>query len=236
MSRIISKATPFPANYLFTPMSPLPTKIPTDTWVSATWDDYIQISQDPVYVKSKGYYDNGQMRIETVGVGPDHASINTLIIFAINLFCTVTGIPLQGLTNCSYCKPGIRECQPDISYYIGERVQLTPQGSAIADLNAVAPPDLAIEIADTSLNDDLGQKRLLYEDMEIPEYWVIDVEHSRVIAFAIASGGSKRITESQVLPGLNIAILREALEMSRQLDQTQIGAWLLRQFQLSSQR
>ena len=212
-------------------MSKLQTKLPTDTWVTASWDEYIRTIEDPVYTKAKGYYYNGQMRIEAMGVGPDHASDNNIFAFAVTLFCTLNRITLKGLINCSYRKTGVRECQPDISYYVGERVKLAPQGSSIVDLDALATPDLAIEIADTSLNDDLGQKRLLYEDMEIPEYWVVDVENTRIVAFQIVKSGSRRITESQVLPGLAIAVLREALEMSRTMDQSQGGAWLMGQFQ-----
>jgi Uma2 family endonuclease len=212
-------------------MSQLQTKLPTDTWVTATWDEYIQAIEAPAYAKAKGYYYNGQMRIEAMGVGSDHASDNGIIYFAVTLFCTLKRIPLKGLINCSYRKTSVRECQPDVSYYIGERVQLAPQGSSIADLDTIAPPDIAIEIADSSLNDDLGQKRLLYEDMEIPEYWVVDVENTRIVAFQIVKSGSRRITESQVLPGLAISVLREALEMSRQMDQAQVGAWLMAQFQ-----
>ncbi len=212
-------------------MSQLQTKLPTDVWITATWDEYIQVVEDPVYTKAKGYYYNGQMRIEAMGVGPDHARDNGIIYFAITLFCTINRIPLQGLINCSYRKTGVRECQPDVSYYVGERVQLSPQGSSIVDLDTISPPDLAIEIADTSLNDDLGQKRLLYEDMEIREYWVVDVENTRIVAFEIVKNGSRRISESQVLSGLAISVLRDALEMSRAMDQAQVGAWLMARFQ-----
>jgi hypothetical protein len=93
-------------------------------------------TEDPAYAKAKGYYYNGQMRIETMGVGPDRASDNTILVFAVNLFCTLKGIPLKGLTNCSYRKPGVRESQPDISYYIGARAKLAPQGSSIVNLNS----------------------------------------------------------------------------------------------------
>jgi Uma2 family endonuclease len=212
-------------------MSQLQTKLPTDVWITATWDEYIQVVEDPVYTKAKGYYYNGQMRIEAMGVGPDHARDNGIIYFAITLFCTINRIPLQGLINCSYRKTGVRECQPDVSYYVGERVQLSPQGSSIVDLDTISPPDLAIEIADTSLNDDLGQKRLLYEDMEIREYWVVDVENTRIVAFEIVKNGSRRISESQVLSGLAISVLRDALAMSRAMDQAQVGAWLMARFQ-----
>ena len=97
-------------------------------------------------------------------------------------------------------------------------------------MDTIAPPDIAIEIADTSLNDDLGQKRLLYEDMEIPEYWIVDVENIRIVAFQIVKNGSRRITDSQVLPGLAISVLREALQMNRTMDQAQVGSWLMEKF------
>jgi hypothetical protein len=40
-------------------MSELQTKFPTDTWVVAIWDEYIQAIEDPAYEKAKGYYHNG---------------------------------------------------------------------------------------------------------------------------------------------------------------------------------
>ncbi|ELS32676.1 MULTISPECIES: hypothetical protein [Pseudanabaena] len=57
----------------------------------------------------------------------------------------------KGYTNCSYRKVGICECQPDISYYVGDRTQKAPQSSAIVDLDESLSPDIVIEIADTSL-------------------------------------------------------------------------------------
>lgn len=125
----------------------------------------------------------------------------------------------------------MRECQPDASYYIGERAQLVPQGSAVVDLDSYLPPDLVIEVANTSLSDDLGPKRLLYEELEVAEYWVVDVQNAQLMAFAVAGGGSRRITSSQILPGLAMSLLEEALWRSREVDQTQVGAWLLQQFQ-----
>jgi Uma2 family endonuclease len=216
-------------------MSQLKAKLQTDTWVVATWDEYIQMIEDPAYKRARGYYRNGQMRIETMPVEPDPASDNTIITFAVNLFCTIKSISLTGLTNCSYRKTGIRESQPDVSYYIGEKAQLAPTGTSIANLDDVPPPDLAIEIADTSLSDDIGEKRLLYEELNVGEYWVIDVQKVQIIAFEIiGNNGSRRITQSQVLPGLEIALLQEALVRSRDADQAQVGAWLLSQFQQSS--
>lgn len=141
--------------------------------------------------------------------------------------------------NCSYRKTGIREAQPDASYYVGdaalqplhERATLAPQGSTITNLDETPAPDLAIEVADSSLDADLGKKRLLYEEMAIAEYWVVDVENAQIVAFQIASNGSRRIDQSQVLPGLEMAVLCEAMIRRRQLDDSQGVAWLLSTFQ-----
>jgi Uma2 family endonuclease len=212
-------------------MSTIKPKIVTDQWVTATWEEYIQIVDDPAYEKAKGYYHNGQMRIEIAALGHDHASDNTIVSFVINLFAGIRGIPVKGLKNCTFRKTGVRDCQPDISYYIGERIQIVPRGTNIISLDTYQPPDLAIELGKTTIADDLGRKRILYEDLEIPEYWVVDVEQAQITAFSIADSGSRRITQSQVLPGFSISILEEALQRNLQGDQSQVVAWLLTQLQ-----
>ena len=207
-------------------------KVTTDTWVAASWDEFIQIIENPTYQKAKGYYYNGKMKIETMPVGCDRASQHGIMTFAINLFCTLKSIPHRGLVNCSYRQTGVLEAQPDTSYYLGEKVQSAPTGTSIVELAQSSPPNLAIEIADTIVSDHKGEKRLLYEELKVDEYWVVDVQKAEILAFEIlADGGSRRIYQSQALPGLAISLLEEALERSRQPDQAQVGTWLLTQFQ-----
>lgn len=209
-------------------MSELQTKLLTNTWVDCPWDEFIQVIEDPAYEKAKCYYHNGQLRLEMSPVGPDHADDNGIVVILINLFGIAKAIPMRLRVNCSYRKPGVREAQPDASYYIGERVNLAPTGSSVVNLDNNAPPDLAIEIADTSLADDLGAKRILYEDLAVAEYWVVDVKKAQIIAFKIiANGGSQRISESNVLPGLAIALLEEGLRQSREIDNTSVASWFL---------
>jgi len=213
-------------------MSSLSTKLLTDTWVVASWNEFIQTIENPDYQKAKGYYYNGKMRIEAMGVGPDHAKDNAIIAVVVPLFAAIKNILLNGLDNCSYRKPGVLECQPDISYYVGERAELAPTGSAIVNLDVTPPPDIAIEIADTSLSDDKGEKRLLYEEVKVGEYWIVDVQKPEIFAFEIIpTGGSRRIIQSQILPGLEMALLEETLRRSRQMPHSQVVAWLLTQFQ-----
>ncbi len=219
-------------------MVQLQEKLITNTWVKADWNAYINTIESPDRAKSCGYYYNGYMRIEDMPTGADHSRYHIIMAFAINLLCTIEGIAINGLDNCSYRKTGIRECQPDLSYYCGERARLAPKGTSIVNLDEQNTPDLVIEIANTTINDDLGAKRLLYEEMGVAEYWIVDVQNTLIYAFAIIVGeasplenrGSRRIDTSLVLPQLAIATITEALNRSKEADQSQIGQWLMGEF------
>ena len=211
-------------------MNELQIKLPTNTWVVASWEQYVQAIEDPAYEKAKSYYYNGQLRIEMTPLGHDHSRDHTIILFAVNLFATIKGINLNGMDNCTFRKTGVKDCQPDVAYYLGENADVIRWGTSIIDLDSYPPPDLVIEVANTSLADDKGEKRLLYEDLNVTEYWIVDVQNVEIIAFAIADGGSRRITQSQVLP-LTISLLEEALHRARQMNQAQVGAWLLAKMQ-----
>ncbi|MEH2363902.1 Uma2 family endonuclease [Nostoc sp.] len=212
-------------------MSETQTQLPTDTWIYASWQKYEQAIANLLNEKAKSYYYKGHMRLEMAPVSFDHGQDHVVIIFAVTLFATLKGIQARGLDTTTFRKTGVQDCQPDVAYYLRERAQVIPAGTGIVKLDRYPAPDLVIEIAKTSLLDDLGTKRSLYEELGVAEYWVVDVQNAQIIAYAIADQGSKRIRESQVLPGLAIAILEEALRRSREMSQSEVGTWLLSQFQ-----
>ena len=212
-------------------MSQLQVKLLTDTWVNATWDEYLQAISDPAYEKAKGYYHNGHMRLEMSPLGNPHSRDHFIAIAAISLFASVRGIDLDGHDNCTYRKTGCEEAQPDVSFYLGSNAEVVPWDATIIDLDCYPPPDLVIEVAFSSLADDKGEKRLLYESLGVREYWIVDVQNAEIIAFAIANRGSRRIEQSGVLAGLEIALLEEALRRSRQVNHGKVSAWFLSQFQ-----
>jgi Uma2 family endonuclease len=208
-----------------------PTQSIINTWISATWDEYLENVENPIYEKAKGYYYNSEYRIEMTPIGNDHSLDHSIINYAVYLYSTLQNISLTCRDNCSYRKPKVFEVQPDLSCYVGKKANVIPYGTGIVDLNQYPAPDLVIEISNTSLADDLGNKRLLYEDLGITEYWIVDVQNVQVVAFKIISNGSQRIQESEVLSGLKISILTEALQRSRKSNHTEVGNWLLQQFQ-----
>ena len=130
----------------------------------------------------------------------------------------------------SYRKTEIRECQPDSSFYLGKVANIPTRSNQPIDLNQYAPPTLVIEIAATSLSDDLGFKRLLYERVGVHEYWVINTNNSDVIAFEIIDGGSREIEISNVLSGLEISLVKTTLEQSKNADDGEVNRWLIKLF------
>ncbi|MFS8890960.1 Uma2 family endonuclease, partial [Synechococcus sp. R55.2] len=61
---------------------------------------------------------------------------------------------------------------------------------------------------------------------------VIDVKGRRVFAFGLAEGGQYRaIAQSQVLSGLKIDLLEQALERLAEETNTAAANWLLQQLQ-----
>jgi Uma2 family endonuclease len=212
-------------------MTLLQVQTPLNTWQLVPWEEFVKIADDPASSKLKGYYYSGHMRFEPMSTGADHSKDHALIVFALSFFVAHQGISATGHDCCSYRKPGVDEFQPDISYYVGESVDAIPWGTRVVDLGQYPIPNLVIEISDTSLADDLGAKRFQYEGLGIPEYWIVNVQAMKILGFAHASDGSIRhIRESQVLPGLKLEFLEQALQRSRQENQSATTAWLMEQF------
>lgn len=202
-------------------------EIVTDAWLKTSWEEFITLTQDPTYANGKFYYDQGCIRIEMTPIGPIHSRDNSVVSKVISLFAAIKRIQIIEFTNCSFRKTGERESQPDISCYIGSELRLPPRNDSPVDLDRFDPPTLVIEIASTTLSDDLGQKRLLYERLGVREYWVVDAKAGVVIALAIANGHSGQIQVSQVLPDLQISVVEEALHRSQTQDDGEIMRWLL---------
>jgi Uma2 family endonuclease len=202
----------------------------TDAWVAATWEDFLAITDRPEWENARCYYDAGWMRVETMPIGFAHARDNSLLAAVVSLYGTLKNLPFLSITNGSFQKAGERECQPDLAFYVGLELPAIPRSNTPVDVDCYGAPTLAIEIASTSLSDDLGQKRLLYERLGVQEYWVVNVEAAMVIAFAIANGGSHQIQHSVVLADLAISVVEEALRRSQTDDDGAVNRWLLQQF------
>jgi len=205
----------------------------TDTWVKASWEEFITLAENPTYGDGRFYYHQGLIRIEMSLLGSRQGRQNSIISKAVSLFATIKNIRIIEFAHTSFRKAGIGEFQPDLAFYIGSGLRVPPQTDAPIDLDLFDPPTLVVEIGASSISDELGRKRLLYEESGVQEYWVDDVNIGEVIAFAIADGRSGRIRESEVLPGLATALVEEALKRSQTEDDRKINLWLLHTFSQS---
>lgn len=198
-----------------------------DTWIPATWEEFVAIADLPEYAKSRAYFDQGQMRIEMAPIGANHAHQNSIVATVITVFAALRNLRIVSLTNCSFRKTSERECQPDLAFYLGDEFQLPPQNNSPINVELFGAPTLAVEIGASSLSDDLGAKRLLYERLGVAEYWVVDVAQQHIIAFSVAEGRSGQIQTSEVLPGLELSLVNEALVKTQSDDDGAITRWLM---------
>ena len=206
-------------------------RILTDAWVKASWEEFLELVRDPAYDKGSAYFDAGEMRIEMPSLGAGHSRQNGVVWNVITLFIAAREIDITSYVNASFEKVGEREFQPDAAFYIGEGAKyLPPQNNSPVSVNLFGPPTLIVEVGSSSLEDDLGRKRLLYERVGVKEYWVVGVKDKKVIAFSIEDGRSGQIRASVVLPGLDMELVEEALRRSQSESDGAIVRWLMKSF------
>ncbi len=93
--------------------------------------------------------------------------------------------------------------EPDVAYVRAERVELVGQGSMRG------APDIAVEVVSReSRHRDYDEKRRLYEQSAVFEYWIIDPLQQRVEFLVLEGGGyqlarleENRLFRSRALPG-----------------------------------
>ncbi|NES87417.1 MAG: Uma2 family endonuclease, partial [Moorea sp. SIO2B7] len=119
--------------------------------------------------------------------GINHAPLSdlfTMLLFA--WFVQHTDQILNTFSGCLLEKPQKRSGAPDLVVYLGEDYPKWQQGeSRYINLDKWRVPNLVGEISDTTLSTDLDEKKHLYADLGIREYWVIDVQAKRVFAFQL---------------------------------------------------
>lgn len=203
----------------------------TDTWWGkVSWEEFIALAENPAYADGRFYYHQGLLRIEMSPLGPRHGRQSSIISKAVSLFATIKNIRIVEFANTSFRNAGVGEFQPDLAFYIGSGLRVPPQTDEPIDLQEFDPPTLVVELGGVTVSDELGRKRLMYEESGVQEYWVNDLNIGEVVAFAIAQGRSGRVWESLVLPGLTINLVEEAIKRSLIEDDTKINLWLLKTF------
>jgi Uma2 family endonuclease len=198
----------------------------------SNWEEYLTYRNYYPDDKIKLYFIDSKLLIEMGKECINHASINQLFTLLIGFWLSQQ--PEQNyslLGGCLLEKPNKKSGAPDLVLYIGEDYpQWEPGTRRYINLDKYRTPDLVGEISDTTLAIDLDEKKHLYADLGIKEYWVIDVQAKRIFAFELEENGKYKIIENSViLEGLAISLLEEALSRLETESNGMVANWFLQQ-------
>jgi Uma2 family endonuclease len=137
-----------------------------------TVDDFLLLDKNGAFdgygktelIGGEIYYMNAQHR--------PHARMKGLLYQDLSNQLRTIGSELTALTEVTIAIPPHSAPEPDIV------LTSEPDGEGPVPLASVA---LIVEVADTTLEYDLGPKALLYAQNGIPEYWVVDVQNKLII-------------------------------------------------------
>jgi Uma2 family endonuclease len=201
-------------------------------WQSASWKDYEQYRDALDPDQFRLFFDRGNLLVTEMGwEGIDHAAICDLFTLILGFwFGLHSEQTASSLGRCLLEKAKKQSGAPDLVLYLGDDYPKWQPGEARRiDLNKWRVPDLVGEISDTTLTTDLDEKKQLYADLGIAEYWVIDVRGQRVFAFSLQDGKYKTCEQSQILAGLPISLLEETLVRLSKGSNISAAAWFNQQ-------
>lgn len=205
---------------------------PKQQWQRATWEDYEALRDDDKGDRCKLFFDNQHLWIDMGAEGINHARFGDLFAMVLAFWAAkFPNVKLNTFGGCQIEKRGLRAVAPDIVVYVGEDVPTWKIGqSRFIDLAKWRSPDLVGEISDTTLAINLDEKKRIYAELGIAEYWVIDVRAFRIFAFRLDEFGVYQQCEiSQVLPNLAIALLEQTVELLATKTNTEAAIWFSQQ-------
>jgi Uma2 family endonuclease len=203
-------------------------------WQAATWADYLDYCDRSTPERARIFFNQGYLFIEMGTEGINHAWFSDL--FTALFFIWFNRNPTQTYDSFGRClleKPEQRAASPDLVLYIGADSPRWQAGEPRRiNLNQWRVPDLVGEVGDTTIATDLDEKKLLYAALGIPEYWVVDVEALRVIAFRLQPDGKyEQCADSTALNGLAIATLDQTLIQLSQGSSSSALSWFAQKIQ-----
>ncbi|HEY9849596.1 MAG TPA: Uma2 family endonuclease [Leptolyngbyaceae cyanobacterium] len=202
-------------------------------WKPATWEDYLVYRDDRTNNRMRLFFHINRLLVIDMGwEGINHAIINELFTLIFGFWFIQRPEQIYSLLGgCLLEKAPKQSGAPDLVLYLGDDYPRWQEGEPRRiDLNRWRVPNLIGEVSDTTLATDLDEKKKLYADLGIPEYWVIDVQGLRVFAFQLQSNGIyQQCDTSLALEGLPIALLEETLARLKEGTNGSAAAWFAQQ-------
>ena len=172
-----------------------------------SWDDYDYLLEglaDRPGLRIS--YDCG--RLEIVSPLQEHGQYECLVEDLALIFCEAFRIQLQKYGRTTWRRKALSKgAEPDASFYI-KNAQRTI-GKKIS-LEADPPPDIIVEIDVTRSS---RSKLSIYAAFGVPEVWRYDGKTCRL--YWRLENDYKETQVSRFLPGLTVALIAEAIEVSK---------------------
>jgi Uma2 family endonuclease len=202
------------------------TKAPA--WQIMTWLEYEQWREQSTDRQAQWYFNLDRFLVRDMGWD---AEVKDLFILLISLWYMMH--PEQTARSMSgglLEKPGLQAAAPDLLLYVGPDAPQWRDGEPRRiDLGQWRVPNLVGEVADTTLASDLDEMKQIYAAMNVPEYWVVDVQGRRVLMFELVTGKYQQIDESRIMPGVTADLLKAALAQWAAGNGVAIGNWFMTQ-------
>ncbi|MEL6383758.1 MAG: Uma2 family endonuclease [Cyanobacteria bacterium J06626_18] len=208
-----------------------PSELPQ--WYVATWADYDEWVQTTEADHFRIFFNQGRLFVDMGWEGVDHARFRGLLamLFFAWFSRQQPGQAFDCLGGCILEKPEQRAASPDEVLYIGsDAPRWQPGEPRRVNLQQWRVPDLVCEVGDTTLATDLDEKKQIYAALEIPEYWVIDVQAARVMAFRLSAEGIyQQQGVSEALPGLAMTLVEQAFKRLTAESNGTVAQWFAQQ-------
>jgi Uma2 family endonuclease len=187
------------------------------------WDTYQNLIKDlESQPGTRLTYDNGTLEI-TMPL-PPHERFKRLLGRFVEVMTEELAIEVYSLGSTTWGRKDLQKgLEPDECYYIQN--EFAVRGKDTIDLELDPPPDLAIEIDNTSSS---LNRMGIYAALEIPEIWRFDsLAHSKNSqqAFTIlqlVNSDYQNCTDSMVLPLFNDIALMSFLDLSQTMGETSL--------------
>lgn len=211
-------------------LKPISTDLPQ--WQRGTWEDYLNLLESPAAEDWKFFFNQGYILTDMGAEGINHSKYCDLLTLIFGFwFIKYPEQKAQSMSNCTLCRTGQQGASPDKVLYLGEGIPQWQEGEPRRiDVEQWRVPDLVGEVGDTTLATDLDEKKRLYAEMGVPEYWVIDVRGDRIFMFRLQEDQHyQEVKESIVLQGLPTSLLQQALVKLQQETNITVAAWFAQQ-------
>lgn len=167
------------------------TDMPADRRVRFTVEQYEQLMRAGFLIEGSPielldgqliWKDRRDHRSPGMSVGKWHAQIIRLLVLWLTKVCD--GHECFSMSQLPLCLTPTNEPEPDVSVIIGNPEDEFPRHPEPRDVL------LVIEVADSSLACDLGEKLRLYASVGIPIYWVIDLVNEAIVVLEEPDSGT----------------------------------------------